>query len=413
VTAVPSRPPATIRTVEIDPPGRGPLDLLPEHGGLAWMSGGNGLIGWGITARLEVRGPDRFARADAWWRARVAGLEVEDAVGLPGCGPVAFGSFAFDGATAKSVVVVPKVVVGVRDGRWWVTTIGRGDQDPLPRAWSVPRPPGPVRESGGALSPDDWMAAVGRAVGRIDAGEVGKVVLARDVVVRTDGRLDPRWPLHRLAAAYPSCWTFAVDGLLGATPELLVRLEGGRACSRVLAGTLRRDGDPGEYARLAGSAKDVAEHEYGVRSVVEALAPHCGAVHTDGPSILRLPNVLHLATDVTAEVTDGSTSLDLLASLHPSAAVCGSPTTTASQVIRAVEGMERGRYAGPVGWMDAAGDGEWGIALRSASVDDRTVRLFAGCGIVADSDPEVELAETKAKAAALLPAVLDAEARPS
>lgn len=405
MTAVLTRRPAAVRTVEIAPPGRDLLDLLPEHGGLAWLHAGNGMVGWGITARLAVRGPDRFARADAWWRTRAAGMEVEDTVGLPGCGPVAFGSFAFDGTAGTSVLVVPKVVVGVRDGRWWLTTIsgsgGPADPDPLRAAWSVPRPPGAARETGGALSPREWMAAVARAVDRIGAGEVGKVVLARDVVVRTEGRLDPRWPLHRLAAAYPSCWTFSVDGLLGATPELLVRLSGGQAYSRVLAGTAGRGPDVERDATaLAASAKDVAEHGYGVRSVVDALAPHCGPVRADGPSVLRLPNVLHLATDVTAPVTDGSTSLGLLGSLHPSAAVCGTPTAAAQQVIRAVEGMDRGRYAGPVGWTDAAGDGEWGIALRCAQVDPDapdTLRLLAGCGIVAGSDPAAELAESEAK----------------
>jgi menaquinone-specific isochorismate synthase len=405
VTAVQSRATAEVRTVEIEPPAERLMDLLPEHGGLAWVSGGTGLIGWGITSRFEMRGTDRFERADAWWRARAASMDVADEVGLPGCGPVAFGSFAFDGDRATSVLVVPKVVVGVRDGRWWLTTIsgsGGPPSDPLPRAWSLPRSPGSVRESGGALSPAAWSAAVASAVDRIGAGEVGKVVLARDVVVRADERLDPRWPLRRLAEAYPSCWTFSIDGLIGATPELLVRLDGGQAFSRVLAGTQPRV--PGEEAArsaaLASSAKDLAEHAYGVASVLDALAPHCGPVTADGPYVLELPNVLHLATDVTAGVTDGSTSLGLLGSLHPSAAVCGTPRPSAMQVIRAVEGMDRGRYAGPVGWVGAAGDGEWGIALRCAQIDPvepDTLRLLAGCGIVAGSDPDSELAESEAK----------------
>lgn len=400
MTALPSRAPAEVRTVEIEPLADRLIDVLPEHGGLAWVSGGTGLVGWGITARLELRDTDRFARADAWWRSRAGAYDVVDEVGLPGCGPVAFGSFAFDGDRATSVLVVPKVVVGVRDGRWWLTTIGGSGgppADPLPRAWSLPRSPGSVHETGGALSPAAWMAAVSSAVSRIGAGEVGKVVLARDVVVRADERLDPRWPLSRLAAAYPSCWTFSIDGLIGATPELLVRLDDGVASSRVLAGTAPRGGDP---LALSRSAKDLAEHAYAVASVLDALAPHCGPVTADGPSVLELPNLRHLATDVTAAVTDGSTSLGLLGSLHPSAAVCGTPRPSAMQVIRAVEGMDRGRYAGPVGWVDAAGDGEWGIALRCAQIDpvepDR-LRLLAGGGIVAGSDPATELAETEAK----------------
>jgi menaquinone-specific isochorismate synthase len=173
----------------------------------------------------------------------------------------------------------------------------------------------------------------------------------------------------------------------------------------VLAGTLRRNSDPArdryDGTALAGSIKDLEEHGYGVRSVADALARHCRSVEVpEDPFVLALPNVMHLATDVSAVVADGSTSLGLLASLHPSAAVCGSPTDAALRVIREIEGLDRGRYAGPVGWMNAAGDGEWGIALRCAQVDPdapERLRLFAGCGIVAGSKPADELAESEAK----------------
>src|SRR6185369_4687844 len=169
--------------------------------------------------------------------------------------------------------------------------------------------------------------------------------------------------------------------------------------SRVLAGTLPRTA--GGSADLARSVKDLNEHRYSVASVAEALARHCGPVAVpDAPYVLALPNVRHLATDVSAVVADGSTSLGLLASLHPSAAICGSPTGAALRVIREIEGLDRGRYAGPVGWMNAAGDGEWGIALRCAQIDPdapERLRLFAGCGIVAGSKPADELAESEAK----------------
>ncbi len=249
------------------------------------------------------------------------------------------------------------------------------------------------------------MSVVADAVRRIEAGEVSKVVLARDLEARTEHPLDVRWPLQRLARGYPGCWTFAVDGLLGATPEMLVRLVDGVVTSRVLAGTLRRSGDATKDDRrataLARSIKDVEEHGYGVRSVADALALHCSQVEVPpAPYVLELPNVMHLATDVRGVVGDGADSLDLVASLHPSAAVCGTPTAVAMEVIREVEGLDRGRYAGPVGWIDATGDGEWGIALRCAEVDPddpRRLRLFAGCGIVAGSRPEDELAESTAK----------------
>jgi menaquinone-specific isochorismate synthase len=199
------------------------------------------------------------------------------------------------------------------------------------------------------------------------------------------------------------CWTFHVDGLFGATPELLVRRERGLVTSRILAGTIRRTGDERRDAELAGtlsrSSKDLEEHEYAVRSVADALEPHCSSMNVpEAPFVLHLPNVMHLATDVTGVVRDGVSSLELAAALHPSAAVGGTPREAAVALIAELEGMERGRYAAPVGWMDATGDGEWGIALRSAMLESPTqVRLFAGCGVVGSSDPEDELAESNAK----------------
>ncbi len=248
------------------------------------------------------------------------------------------------------------------------------------------------------------MTVVGDAVARINQGHLEKVVLARDLVAKADAAIDVRWPLRRLVATYPMCWTFHVDGMFGSTPEMLVRRERGLVTSRVLAGTIRRTGDDEHDLALAGalarSSKDLEEHEYAVRSVAEALEPHCSGMNVpDAPFVLHLPNVMHLATDVAGVVHDAETvsSLQLAEALHPSAAVGGTPTTAAVQLIAEIEGMDRGRYAGPVGWMDASGDGEWGIALRSAVLEGDTVRLFAGCGIVADSDPEAELAEAQAK----------------
>ena len=248
------------------------------------------------------------------------------------------------------------------------------------------------------------MGVVAEAVRRINGGDLEKVVLARDLIATAAEPIDVRWPLRRLAEEYPTCWTFHVDGIFGATPELLVRRERGLVTSRVLAGTIRRTGDDARdlslAARLARSSKDLEEHEYAVRSVAEALEPHCSSMNVpEAPFVLHLPNVMHLATDVAGVVHDAATvtSLELAAALHPSAAVGGTPTTVATELIAQIEGMERGRYAGPVGWMDADGDGEWGIALRSATIEGNTVRLFAGCGIVADSDPEAELAETQGK----------------
>jgi menaquinone-specific isochorismate synthase len=280
------------------------------------------------------------------------------------------------------------------------------DVDPPHLALADPPTAPVVTFADGARNGDEWMSVVAEAVARINRGDLEKVVLARDLIATSESDIDVRWPMQRLAADYPMCWTFHVDGMFGATPEMLVRRERGLVTSRVLAGTIRRTGDDEHdlalAAALARSSKDLEEHEYAVRSVAEALEPHCSGMNVpETPFVLHLPNVMHLATDVAGVAHDGRaeavSALQLAEALHPSAAVGGTPTPAAVALISELEGMDRGRYAGPVGWMDATGDGEWGIALRSGEVAGNAVRLFAGCGIVADSDPAAELAESQAK----------------
>ena len=407
IEAVPLRtalPATVVRTRPIADPMT-LLERLPTDDPVAWVRNGEGLVGWGVAARLEVRGPERFSRAHRWWTHWCESAQVDDTVSVPGTGPVAFGSFAFDPETGTSVIVVPKVVIGRKSGQAWITVVG-DDADPrrLLRPGSVPERPASVRWSQGSSSPIEWQQAVADAIGRINAGELDKVVLARDVVATVDGHLDPRHLLVNLAKRYPSCWTFCVDGLLGATPELLVRRTGDVVTSRVLAGTVRRQGDDRADASLAeallGSGKDLEEHQYAVHSVARALGHHCTDLDVpERPRVLALANVQHLATDITGSLADRAPALALAAALHPTAAVCGTPTERAMSLIRSIEGMDRGRYAGPVGWFDANGDGEFGIALRCAEVDSAggTVRSFAGCGIVSGSDPADELAESAAK----------------
>jgi menaquinone-specific isochorismate synthase len=394
-----------VRTVPLDLLGDDLLDFLPLDEPIAWLRRGEGMVAWGKAAEVRTRGTTRFADADKWWTETTSRAAVRDEVGEPGTGLVCFGSFAFADEPGESVLVVPEIVVGRRGGVAWLTTIGRGTiAVPSVRSAEPALPPVDVAFADGALDGERWMGVVADAVARINAGGLEKVVLARDLVATADVPIDVRWPLGRLAGEYPMCWTFHVDGLFGATPEMLVRRERGLVTSRVLAGTIRRTGDDGAdlalAATLARSSKDLEEHEYAVRSVAEALEPHCSSMNVpEAPFVLHLPNVMHLATDVAGVVHDAATvsSLELAASLHPSAAVGGTPTRVAIDLIAEIEGMDRGRYAGPVGWMDAAGDGEWALALRSAEVHGPTVRLFAGCGIVADSDPEAELAEAQAK----------------
>jgi menaquinone-specific isochorismate synthase len=407
MTTAPAAAPLVTRTVPLTDPGP-LLGLLPRSGPLAWVRRGEGLVGWGEAVRIETSGPGRFADAERAWHDLVARSVVRDEVGLPGTGPVAFGSFAFsDTSRAAGVLIVPEVIVGRRGDRFWLTTVGAGAVVPtadLPVAEPL-GDHGRVEFDSGALNPGRWQDVVADAIRRINAGRLEKVVLARDLLALTQHPVDPRTLLTRLADRYPGCWSFSVDGLLGATPEMLVRREKGLVTSRVLAGTIRRTGDDVHdlalAASLARSSKDLEEHEYAVRSVTEALAPHCTSTNVpESPYVLHLANVMHLATDVTGVLADHTTSLGLAAALHPSAAVCGTPTTDAAALIDEIEAMDRGRYAGPVGWMDAGGDGEWGIALRCAWIDPqdaRRLRLFAGCGIVAGSHPADELAESTAK----------------
>jgi menaquinone-specific isochorismate synthase len=400
----------TVTTVRSDDAGA-LLDRLPSSGALSWVRRGDGLVGRGEAARLEVSGPHALAEAAEWWASYTDGLDVDDDLGITGTGPVLFASIAFDPAAGTSVFVVPEVTVGRRDGVDWITTVG--DVDPR----DVPAPPPAdddaplrLRYADGALDPATWCASVATAVERIGRGELAKVVLARDLLVSADVPLDPRRLLRRLAARFPDCWTFAVDGLLGATPELLLRRSGRQLSARVLAGTAPR-GAGADDQRLAdaliGSAKDRAEHAIAVDSLVRALEPYCTRLDAPAePDLLTLANVRHLASDISGTQRSrgprgAAGLLELIGAVHPTAAVCGTPTRDAAAVIAELEGMDRGRYAGPVGWLDARGDGEFGLALRCAElVGDDSARLFAGCGIVAGSDPAAELAETQSKFAA-------------
>lgn len=406
-------PALVVRTVAVPAARVGDLLALlpePEDAGdiVSWVRKGEGFVGWGRVATFRATGADRFEQAQAWWRGVTSEAIVRDDVDEPGTGPIAFGSMAYSRRSGtESVLVVPEVVVGRRGDLAWITTTTTDATVPpadLPlAAQPAPRDPGEVVFADRDLSTQGWAQAVEEAVARISTGTLDKVVLARAVQATAGQRIDPRWLLARLADDYDTTWVFAVDGLVGATPEMLVRLERGLVTSRVLAGTIRRTGDDSHDLALAGSlarsSKDLEEHEYAVRSVADALTAHTSSINVpETPFVLHLNNVMHLATDVAGVVRDGSTSLALAASLHPSAAVCGTPTMDADTVIAELEQMDRGRYAGPVGWMDASGDGEWGIALRCGWYESpQSLRLYAGCGIVAGSVAEDEVAESVAK----------------
>ncbi|WP_345024513.1 isochorismate synthase [Actinomadura keratinilytica] len=393
-----------VHTVEIDDPGD-LISCLPHPSALAWVRHGEGLVGWGEAARLTVpAGPGRFTAVQGLLAELFGGARVDDPLGVPGSGPVAFGSFAFDPASGGSVVIVPRRVLGRRGGRAWLTTIGEAS-GPAARPVESADPltaPSQLTWSDGALSAPGWQRAVAAAVQHIRTGRLGKVVLARDLYAQAAEPIDARVLLARLAQRFPACYTFACAGLVGATPELLIRRTGEEVESLVLAGTTARGTDPADdtarAARLLASAKDRHEHAYAAQMVREALAPLCAELSVpDDPQVLTLPNVMHLASPVRGRLHGERSVLDVVEALHPTPAVCGTPTDRALELIRHLEAMDRGRYAGPVGWVDARGDGEWGIALRCAELDGTRARLFAGCGIVADSDPAAELAEAHNK----------------
>lgn len=427
--------PPLLRAVTVDitheaPAAMNLLDLVPPDASpttvCSWLREGDGLIGWGRAAICLTSGTERFSAAEAWWDSVRDRAQIQDGVGIPGSGLVTFGSFSFSHNSAQeSRLVVPEVLVGRRNGRTWRTTVTvLHGAEPAPTPAQIKesaRPTGDIDIVQGSVSEVEWPQVIARAIAAISAGDVQKVVLARDELATAQGPISVHTVLRRLAQRYDATWTFAVDGLVGATPEMLVRRWDGKIHSRVLAGTVRRnqargpliaedhpdfkaehDVDP--RLRLISSEKDLEEHAYAVRSVAEALAPHCTDLDVPAePFVLKLPDVFHLASDISGVASGPATSLRLAAALHPSAAVCGTPRLKAAELIADLEKMDRGRYAGPVGWMDASGEGDWGIALRCGELcsDARRMRLFAGGGIVAASDPQEELAETQIKLAAM------------
>ena len=414
--AVLSRPDTArlfVRSIAIPDPGD-LLGRLPQPDAVAWVHHGAGLVGWGEAARVTLpAGEDRFTAGEKWHRSLFDAADLDDQVRVRGSGPVAFGTFTFDASSEGSVLIVPRVLLG-RDGhgRAWLTTV-TAEREPDLRTLGWPpapesllaRPPAGVRWHDGSLPGPQWEQAVADAVAAIKAGSLRKVVLAQDQFATAPDPIDVRALLRRLAVRYPDCFTFACDGMVGATPELLIRQTGREVSALVLAGTTPRGGDTVEDEALGtallASAKNTEEHAYAVASMREALEPLC--VELDGqprPALIKLPNLQHLGTWVRGTLAaDGAprSALALAAAVHPTAAVCGTPTGAALELIRELEHMDRERYAGPVGWVDADGNGEWGIALRCAQVSGRTARLFAGCGIVAGSDPVAELAEAQVK----------------
>lgn len=405
-------PQLSVRTREISSPPHNLLDAVPSPSGIvAWLSDDVSIVGWGEAVKLEFSGPHAMREAGKIW-AQVAGKATVESYENEGeeaplTWPLALASFGF-ASQSSGYLIVPAYALVQANGRTWAATAAADAPAPnpldvLPEDEARVSVPAGLWTEPGRMTQTKWKDTVRRLARMLQSGAASKVVLTRDIVVSASAPLDERFLLRELRERYPSTWVYAVAGLVGATPEMLASLHRERFVSRVLAGT----SEPGEGHTLLESAKNRTEHHLAVESVARALATLAEEMTVpSSPELLDLPNVTHLATEVEA-VVRGFNVLDIVDALHPTAAVCGTPTRLAFDILENLEGTQRGRYTGPVGWIDGSGDGEFGIALRCGQLsDDHTqIRVFAGGGIMPDSVPELELAETRAKMRPVLEAL--------
>ena len=385
------------------------LNGFARGDGYLFVRDGVGLAGRGVVARVDTN--------DA--AVLLASIERDDHVGVPGCGPMAFGSLPF-APGGPATLVVPHVVVGKgEDGQRWVTTIAPAGT--IPSDTDIDRqldshPPPAVSTGAFSIRPgvsvDTYRAAVIAARDAVRDGRLTKAVIARDVIVEADRPLDVHAILLRLRASFGSSYRYAFDGLVGASPELLVARHGDEVRSHPLAGTAPRTGDPAHDARIAAelvaSTKNQVEHRVVIDVVYDTLLPYCSYLDWETePSIVTVANVQHLGTAMEGRLSHPEPSvLDLALALSPTPALGGHPRAEALELIASVEGLDRGRYGGAVGWVDADGNGVWAVAIRGAEIDGCRAHLIAGGGIVAESDPDLELAETQAKFQAMLSAIV-------
>ncbi|MEA2288209.1 MAG: menaquinone-specific isochorismate synthase [Solirubrobacteraceae bacterium] len=415
-----------------------------RRAGEAWFSfeqpdrGRFALAALGCVAAIDEDGPDRFARAARRWRELAAGAVADEPEGPRGSGPVAVGGFAFagDGGGAPhwagyrpASLHVPEAAILRRGDEVRLTLVALARPDDVPdelaarleaRAADLRERPLPLLDPDpagrfrvvSAMPPEHYEAAVARAVERIRAGALDKVVLAREVQVHAPAAHDAAAVLGVLREAFPACHVFCAgrgeSAFIAASPELLVRREGLRAGTLALAGSTRRSADPavddhlGE--QLMRSDQDREEQAIVTRRIVRALRPHSVWVTAaEEPVIAKMANIQHLATPIRAQLAHPVSAVELAGLLHPTPAVGGEPLAAAAPLIPALEGLDRGWYAGPVGWTDHNEDGEFCVALRCALLTGAVARCYAGVGVVRDSDPTAELAETEVKLGALLP----------
>ena len=366
--------------------------------GFTWLRDGSGFVAGGVAAHVTAR--------DA--AAYLQDIEVHDEVHRPGTGAIAVGSLPFLD-TSSATVTIPAWVEGrAPDGTSWRTEIGGPDASFSPPARAVVPPmtsPGTTRTRC-LTSREHWDRAVTAVLTAIGVGDVTKVVLARTVQVEAAQAIDPRWLLGRLQAREPGRFLFAHAGSVGASPELLVSRTGRDVLARPLAGTVPWPAEEHAIEALMQSGKQQREHAIVVNAMAATLSALCSDLDVGAPVALRLADVAHIATTVRAHAgPDTPSALGLALALHPTPAVGGTPTDRALEYIARAEPHGRGRFAGPVGWVDAQGDGEIAVALRSAEIDGPTARVRAGAGIVAGSNPQAEWDEIDAKLTPMLRAL--------
>lgn len=373
----------------------------------AFLFDQQGLLGWGEALRLETYGPNRIQELDRLWKEVVSQADVFDLVKVPGSGLISFGSITFsEHSKHSSILVVPNVVIGKKDGTLWLTTIDIKETVALSQIYRG-NPLETANFEPGQIGPDKYRANVDKALASIESKQVEKVVLARDLKATVSKSFNVNAVLRELERKFTTCYIYCVDGFFGASPELLVKVVGSKVSARVLAGTAGRGTDPGVDlaigTALYESEKNRSEHKFAVDSLVNSLKEVCEDVASDStPFSFALPNLWHLASEVRATLTSDSSSLGIVTALHPSAAVAGTPRIAAQELIEEIERVDRGRYAGPVGWLGADGDGTWAIGLRGAQLTNSTLTAFAGCGIVAESNSQAELDEATLKFKAIV-----------
>jgi menaquinone-specific isochorismate synthase len=354
------------------------------------------IIAEGEAVRFVARGKDRIHELSLAWQNFLQSTQINNESGIASAGLIAMVSIAFSETSEyESVLIVPARTQVISQDESFEVVIADTSE-----AKSLTKVSGEF--STGDQAESAFLNSVELALKAIDSGEIEKVVLARDLVLPITGAPDLGLALRRLHERYPDCWTYKVGNVFGATPEILLRARNGEVSARVLAGTAARGTDPDVDVAIADglshSLKNKHEHDFAVQSLVRELSPFCSTVdYEKEPFSLVLPDLWHLATDVTGKLLPNITLFDVIEKLHPTAAVAGTPTIAATALLEGLEPFDRGGYAGPVGWLSSNGSGEIAIALRGGVIEENQIRAIAGSGIVAESIPEAELVETELK----------------